>query len=287
MIDPSIWEDENFGKLRVESRLLFIGMISCADDEGYLRANSAYLKAAIFMYDDELSSESVKKSRDLLIQNMRAVHYFVVDNNEYIHFTKWEEYQTIRADRKKPSSMPKCTICQPNVNQTATSLQPNRNQMTAQVKLNKVKLSQEKGVQRETKEFHKSIDYLRKIPENDILDFTTTYNVTVRQLIDKADDLVNHCKAKGKLYKDYKAFLRVCVKKDFGLRPTKTSEHIEFVEESGDTPESVPTTSGESLPELSDEQRKKARDRIAKMKEELMKKTSADEVLKGDDDATN
>ena len=34
MIDPNIWDSEDFSKLSILGRLLFIGMFSNADDEG-------------------------------------------------------------------------------------------------------------------------------------------------------------------------------------------------------------------------------------------------------------
>lgn len=57
MIDPSFWTDEKLGECTVQERLLFMGLISNADDEGYGRANSKLLKSLIFPYDDFLVSD--------------------------------------------------------------------------------------------------------------------------------------------------------------------------------------------------------------------------------------
>ena len=40
MIDPNFWESEDVSRLSLFARLLFIGMISNADDEGRGRALS-------------------------------------------------------------------------------------------------------------------------------------------------------------------------------------------------------------------------------------------------------
>ena len=48
MIDPNIWESEDFSKLSVLARLVFIGIFSNADDDGRGRGKSAYLKSIIF-----------------------------------------------------------------------------------------------------------------------------------------------------------------------------------------------------------------------------------------------
>jgi len=66
---------------------------------------------------------------------------------------------------------------------------------------------------------YKNINYLREIPKEDIKNFTEDYKITEKQLLSKCDDLIDYCKAHGKRYKDYRAFLRNAVKKEFGKRP--------------------------------------------------------------------
>lgn len=48
MIDPNIWDSEDFGKLSDLSKLVFIGLFSLADDEGRGRCNPGYLKSKLF-----------------------------------------------------------------------------------------------------------------------------------------------------------------------------------------------------------------------------------------------
>lgn len=62
------------------------------------------------------------------------------------------------------------------------------------------------------------LSYLKNIPEKDIKEFTDDYKVTEEGLKAKASDLLDWCEANGKRKKNYKAFLRVAVKKDFGKR---------------------------------------------------------------------
>jgi len=72
------------------------------------------------------------------------------------------------------------------------------------------------------------IDFLLNIPEEVIKDFSKEFNVYEQGIRGKGKDLYNYCKAKGKLYKDYKAFLRNAVKKDFGLRPIEAPKPWEI-----------------------------------------------------------
>ena len=61
MIDPNIWQSEDVAELSMFARLLLIGLISNADDEGRGKANPVFLKSTIFPYD-EISIEEVKKA---------------------------------------------------------------------------------------------------------------------------------------------------------------------------------------------------------------------------------
>jgi DNA-binding Lrp family transcriptional regulator len=62
------------------------------------------------------------------------------------------------------------------------------------------------------------LSYLKNIPPWDIQEFIQDYKVTEEGLKAKASDLLDWCEANGKRKKNYKAFLRVAVKKDFGKR---------------------------------------------------------------------
>ncbi len=114
MISPTIWEDPSFNRLSIGARLLFIGMISNADDEGYIRGDIGSLKRLIFGFDETLGELSgwIKE-----LGNLRNIHFYKVDDEQYAHLTKWEEYQKQRDDRIQPSAYPPCAICQTSVRQ--------------------------------------------------------------------------------------------------------------------------------------------------------------------------
>ena len=52
MIDCGMWQNERFAEMPMGARLLQIGMINHADDQGRLKANPAWLRAQIFPYDN-------------------------------------------------------------------------------------------------------------------------------------------------------------------------------------------------------------------------------------------
>lgn len=129
MISPRIWEDPSFNKLNIGARLLFIGMISNADDEGYIRADIGSLKRLIFGFDNELSE--LPNWIEKLVE-FKNIHFYKKDDEKYAHFLKWNDYQKQQKDRIQKSDYPKCSVCVAGVKQ-----------MPPKVKLSKVKLSKD------------------------------------------------------------------------------------------------------------------------------------------------
>ena len=105
MLHNKIWESEQFGYLSPEARLLFIGTITFADDDGYLKGNPAFLRAQIFPYDEDMSIAEIKKWRQEVVDRNLFILY-EVDKHEYIFHPNWEKYQTLRNDMYKPSEIP-------------------------------------------------------------------------------------------------------------------------------------------------------------------------------------
>lgn len=67
-----------------------------------------------------------------------------------------------------------------------------------------------------------SMSFLESIPEGDIAALCKEYAATPEQIRKKGRDLVNYCKAKGKVYRDYRAFLSNALDRDFGVRKPGT-----------------------------------------------------------------
>ena len=102
MIDPNFWGSEDVSRLPIFSRLLLIGMISNADDEGRGRANPAYLRAIVFPYDDIPTREISSALAD--ITKWIHVKVYTVDGQTYYSLTKWKDWQ--RVDSPKSSIIP-------------------------------------------------------------------------------------------------------------------------------------------------------------------------------------
>ena len=103
MIDPNIWQSEDFSKLSTLAKVVFIGLFSNADDYGYGRAKAAYIKSMVFPYDENMRVADIDKTLDEIASNMSVVFY-ECNGNEYYSLTNWSKWQ--RVDRPTDSQIP-------------------------------------------------------------------------------------------------------------------------------------------------------------------------------------
>lgn len=107
MINPTIWEDPDFyGKSR-DARLAFIGMVSHADDEGYIRGDYKSLRRLIFGFEDSENSAWYEE-----MKSFKNLHFYQVNGEMFAHFVKWHEHQIQQKDRIQKTTYPKvCSKC--------------------------------------------------------------------------------------------------------------------------------------------------------------------------------
>jgi hypothetical protein len=102
MIDPRIWESEQFSRLGLFERQLYIGLISNADDEGRLRDHAAWIRSVIFPYDNftiEEISEALTR-----IEGVGLIVRYQAGEWNVIQHPKWGKYQTV--NRPQASKFP-------------------------------------------------------------------------------------------------------------------------------------------------------------------------------------
>lgn len=102
MIDPDFWSDEKLGNHSRDERLLFMGLISNSDDEGYGRANVKLLKAAIFPYDDDIKPKDIEK---MLVNLKGLVYVYIIDGQEFYYLPNFLKHQVI--NKPTSSKLPK------------------------------------------------------------------------------------------------------------------------------------------------------------------------------------
>jgi hypothetical protein len=120
-LKPDIWQDRHLGRLPVGARLLFIGIITQADDEGRFRAELPLLRAAIFPFDDVIAGDSgslpglfaeldIAGWLGLLEQAGRTserpglIRLYEVRGERFGDLPTWSMHQ--RIDSPKPSKLP-------------------------------------------------------------------------------------------------------------------------------------------------------------------------------------
>lgn len=103
MIDPSIWQSEDFGRLSNLSKIVFIGLFSLADDEGRGRANPMYLKSTLFPYNEDMRSADIEKALSEISSNMSVIFYSC-DGSNYYNLLSWYTFQ--RIDKPTDSKIP-------------------------------------------------------------------------------------------------------------------------------------------------------------------------------------
>ncbi|HEC32988.1 MAG TPA: hypothetical protein ENI63_01880 [Candidatus Kaiserbacteria bacterium] len=105
MVYSKIWVSIQFTSMSDKAKLLFIGMVTLADDDGRLIGNPAYLRGQIFSFDEEISVLEIKKERDE-VEKSGLIEVYKIDGIEYILHPNWEKYQVIRGDLYTPSTLP-------------------------------------------------------------------------------------------------------------------------------------------------------------------------------------
>jgi hypothetical protein len=113
-------------------------------------------------------------------------------------------------------------------NQQVTSSQPASNQQVTTDNNDKNDKNDKKEINP-----HSKIDFLLNIPLKELQGISIKLGVNQGFVASKAEDLYNYCKAKGKVYKDYYAFLLNAVKRD---KPQGDPNLKEIYEQQKDDP---------------------------------------------------
>lgn len=140
MIDPNIWQSEDFSKLSTLGKLVFIGLFSLADDEGRGRCNSVYLKSTLFPYEEGIRSADIDKTLSEISSNMSVIFYSC-DGSNYYSLYNWDIWQKI--DKPSQSKIPEYNkevmerLFVDNSTNASRALLPNKNKKEIEDNKNK------------------------------------------------------------------------------------------------------------------------------------------------------
>lgn len=102
-IKPEIWQDEDFGLLDPEAQLLFIGLISHADDEGRFKGSAVRVRALVWPFRGDLAIDRVE-SRLVELADAGLIVMYENAGRAYIELPNWSKHQ--RVDRPSDSQYP-------------------------------------------------------------------------------------------------------------------------------------------------------------------------------------
>ena len=103
MLDSAIFKNEKFGTMPPMARLLAIGIINQADDQGRGKAHPVYLRSQVFPYDD-VTAGQVSEGLAMVATN-ETILLYQVEGKDYYQILNWWSYQSHQY--AMPSQYPK------------------------------------------------------------------------------------------------------------------------------------------------------------------------------------
>jgi len=106
-LKPDMWQDERVGQLTRDQRLLFVALITLADDFGRFRALPAAIIGHAYPYDDDAARKLPGWLRALAASGLIVLYEH--DGIPYGWLPKWDSHQRINR-RAEHSSLPEPSV---------------------------------------------------------------------------------------------------------------------------------------------------------------------------------
>lgn len=117
-LKPEFWKHFRMAQLPAETRLLAIGLLNYADDEGYFRAHPSLIRGELMPYTEK--SSHIPKMLEAL-QSIGFLTLYVSDQGEPMgHVTNFLEHQRIN----RPTASKHSRKTQPQLTESSVSAQP-------------------------------------------------------------------------------------------------------------------------------------------------------------------
>ncbi len=205
MFSPQIVDSDAFLDMSPSAQNLYFHLGMRADDDGFV-GNPKKILRMIGGNDDDLRLLLAKRfiltfeSGVIVIKHWRINNLVRKDWYRPTQYTEEMESLVIKENGSYTEQNPGLFIGNESVTKLAHRLGKDR-----------------LGKDREEKP-HSHKKYLLSIPEEDLKELREKYEASVSQVKRKAEQMHNYCEAKGKIYKNYRAFLENGLDKDFGRR---------------------------------------------------------------------
>ena len=103
MIHDSFFQSEGVANWTMRQRLLVLGMIAIADDQGRVKGHARWLRAQIFPYDD-VTADDIAEDLEAVAVTNDTVFCYESEGRHFVQLVNWWEYQTLQW--AKPSDYP-------------------------------------------------------------------------------------------------------------------------------------------------------------------------------------
>lgn len=202
MFSKQITTSDAFVDMPMSSQLLYFHLNMEADDDGFV-ANPKRITKMVGANDDDLKI-------------LLAKRFLLAFENGVVVIKHWLLHNAVRKDMYKETQyLEQKKQLQIKDNGVYTEV---RNESVTEPlhRLGQVRLDKNRIEKRES-----SLNFLKEISKEDIEEFTLKFKCEIANVKTKANALYDYCQSKGKVYKNYKAFLSNALRKDFGERPPK------------------------------------------------------------------
>lgn len=102
-VKPEFWGSASVARMSRDARLLFLGLISLADDEGRLLGAPKAVAGEVFPNDDDVTAADVEPWLAELAE-LGAIVRYEVEGVRYVAVAKWKDHQ--RISKPTPSRLP-------------------------------------------------------------------------------------------------------------------------------------------------------------------------------------
>ena len=94
-LKPEFWGSRDTSKLSRDARLLVIGLISMADDDGRFLASPNAVIGHVYPNDDNVTAAMIRKWLTEASEDDEPVHLYDADGIRYGCFPNWHRHQRI------------------------------------------------------------------------------------------------------------------------------------------------------------------------------------------------
>lgn len=167
MLDPSIWTDEGMAELTPRQQLLYIGLLSNADDEGRIRGSASSIRLILPTVYAAVDLGEVCADLAQVLRAMRQLVTYEADGREYLAFRKYHHWQKI--DRPYPSSLPPPPDCAANghvpLDEYSTNARRTDSEQSPIIPASRARAEQEQEVEGEQEEKGREQEHEARAPD--------------------------------------------------------------------------------------------------------------------------